>query len=432
MSRSDRTHIAGIAAVLLATISVQGIAGADTARADDGIRSRLDAVERDLGRNRVERETLSEAAGRAEAELRDIRLQGIALAREMHRRDEQITQIEGQIDALEADERTKAGDMHRRRAELAATLAALQRIARMPASTLLVVPRPPDDTIRSAILLRAAVPELHREARKLGREVEALAAVRERIGEERRLLGDAIAALEEERRKLAAATVQKAALLDATRTAERKAAQEVASLSARAGSMRELMENLARQKARQNRTPALRGPDFEPPPEPVGQTQPPETGGTAVPPEIAPRKTVSRPANMPPSTPAGPLPAPGRIDVAFGDVMPNGVTSRGVSIVTRPSSAVVAPKAGRVVFAGHFRGYGNLVILELDDKGHALISGMSTISATVGDEVLAGEPLGEMTPSTDAAPKLYFELRRRGQPVNPLPPEAAHRNKVSG
>jgi septal ring factor EnvC (AmiA/AmiB activator) len=112
--------------------------------------------------------------------------------------------------------------------------------------------------------------------------------------------------------------------------------------------------------------------------------------------------------------------------------MPNGTLSKGVFVVTRPSAAVVAPIPGRVVFAGQFRGYGNLVILELRDKGHALISGMSRIDAQVGDDVLVGEPLGEMTPSTGTAPKLYFELRRRGRPINPMPSDTARRNKVSG
>jgi septal ring factor EnvC (AmiA/AmiB activator) len=57
---------------------------------------------------------------------------------------------------------------------------------------------------------------------------------------------------------------------------------------------------------------------------------------------------------------------------------------------------------------------------------------MSRIDAQAGDEVLVGEPLGEMTPSTSTTPKLYFELRRRGQPINPMPSETARRNKASG
>ena len=147
----------------------------------------------------------------------------------------------------------------------------------------------------------------------------------------------------------------------------------------------------------------MRGPDFEPQPDiPVAGVKSES---------IAP-VTISR----------GSLPAPGRVITAFGEKLPNGTVSKGVSIVTRPAAPVVAPVAG----------YGNLVILELREKGHALISGISKIDAEIGDEVLVGEPLGEMIPSTNAAPKLYFELRKRGRPINPLPSGTARRNKVSG
>lgn len=401
------------------------------AQADAGLKEKLDTIERELDRNRSEREQAGESAEQTEAELHQIKLKGVALARELHRREEEILRLEDQIATLERDEREKAEDFGRRRADLAATLAALQRIARMPATTLLAVPRPPDETIRSAILLRAAVPELQREAEELGQEVAELAALRTRIGEEQRALGEAIAGLESERRKLDAATEQKTALLEQSRDAERKAAADIAKLSAKAGDMRELLERLSRQ----SRAPALRAPDFEPPPEPAEKPAPPPIRARD---DRRETQTAALPATPRPASPAQRLPAPdgmpvpGRIETAFGAPMDNGVTSKGVWIATRPGTAVVAPQRGRVVFAGHFRGYGNLVILQVADKGHALISGMTRITATVGDDVLAGEPIGEMTPSTDAAPKLYFELRRRGQPVNPLPPQAAHRNKVSG
>lgn len=416
----DRGPVTCAAAVLLAVLAHPG----PLAAAEGGIKSKLDAVERDLDRNRAEREKFGEAAGRAEAELREIKLRGVALARELHRRDEEISLLEDQIAILEHDEHAKAERLVRRRIELAATLGALQRIARLPATTLIALPRPPDDTIRSAILLRAAVPELQRQAGTLSKEIESLAELRQRIADDRKSLGTAVASLDEERTRLAASTARKLALLDSMRDAERKAAEDTARLSAKAANMRELLDRLGRQR----KDAALRGPDFEPPPEDPAK----DKNGAAAPATGLPKSP--RVALLAPRIvgPAGILPAPGRIVVGFGEVMPNGVTSKGISIATRPSAAVVAPHPGRVVFAGNFRGYGNLVILELRNKGHALISGLSKISASVGDEVLAGEPLGEMTPSTDAAPRLYFELRRRGQPVNPLPPAAANRNKVSG
>ena len=112
--------------------------------------------------------------------------------------------------------------------------------------------------------------------------------------------------------------------------------------------------------------------------------------------------------------------------------MPNGTLSKGVFIKTRSSAPVVSPTNGRVVFAGNFRGYGNLVIIELPNKDHVLLAGMVRVSTGIGDEVLAGEPLGEMAPSFGVLPKLYFELRKQGRPINPLPFKAAHRSKVRG
>ena len=373
------------------------------------LESKLEAVQQDLELNRANRARLGKAAQQAAAELRDVKQRGVELARQLYRHSAEAGDLEALLGDLEKRERTKAQKMVRRRTQLAATLAALQRIARMPAATLVAIPQSTDKTIRSAILLRAAIPELQQEAIGLGNDLRALSALRETIGAQKAALAVSLKQLKNKRQQLAALTVKKLDLLNSTQNAERNAARKAAHLSAKAGSLRELLENLSKRR----RKPALRGPDFEPQPD---NTLPESKSAS-----IAP-VTISR----------GSLPAPGRVITAFGEKLPNGTFSKGVSMVTRPAAPVVAPVAGRIVFAGQFRGYGNLVILELRDKGHALISGMSKIDAEIGDEVLVGEPLGEMTPSTNAAPKLYFELRKKGRPINPLPSGTARRNKVSG
>lgn len=373
------------------------------------IENRLEAVQQDLDKSREKRANLDKAARKAAAELRAVKRQGVNLARKMHRHSADADRIEAQLNSLEERERTKTEKMQQRKAQLSVTLAALQRLARMPTATLVAVPQSTDNTIRTAILLRAAVPELQRDAMSLGDDLRALTSLRDQISADKVALTDSLARLKAERKSLAALTSDKFKLLKNMKSAERAAAQKAARLSARAGNLRELLEKLS---IRQNR-PALRAPGSDP----VALIPVP-----ARKPAVTPPVTISR----------GVLPAPGRVVTTFGAKMPNGTLSKGVFVVTRPSAAVVAPIPGRVVFAGQFRGYGNLVILELRDKGHALISGMSRIDAQVGDDVLVGEPLGEMTPSTGTAPKLYFELRRRGRPINPMPSDTARRNKVSG
>jgi murein hydrolase activator len=388
------------------------------------LESKLEAVQKDLDKTREQRAGLDRAARKAATELQSIKRRGVALARKMHRHSTDAGSLETRLEELEHQERIKSAKLVRRRTQLASTLAALQRLARMPAVTLIAVPQSTDKTIRSAILLRAAVPELQRDAAELGNDLRTLTALRDRIGIDKTSLAESLQYLENERKKLAALTADKLTLLKSMQSAERTAAQKTARLSARAGTLKELLERLTTspqsQSQLQSRAPRL--PELQPPP-------PPNTPA----PKLALSRPIPRPPAAAPVTIArGALPAPGKVITAFGQKMPNGTLSKGISIITRPAAPVVAPVAGKVVFAGRFRGYGNLVILELSDRGHALISGMSDISAQIGDKLLVGEPLGEMTPSTNAAPKLYFELRKRGRPINPLSSDTARRSKVNG
>jgi septal ring factor EnvC (AmiA/AmiB activator) len=416
MKRFRPDRISRNAAALLIAVALTSAAGADE------LRSRLDALQRDIDRTLSDKATLEKTAEKTEEEIRTLKLSAVRLATQLHDRSEAVDRIEARLATLVEQEAEKSGRLVRRRAELSATLGALQRIARLPTATLIAMPRPPDDTIRSAILLRAAVPELHREASALSDELRELARLQRKIGDDRTRLDDALAGLDRERTRLASLTARKMELLKSARTGEREAARQVASLSSQAGSLRGLVERL--EASRKEDT--ARGEEIASTPPATTARRAPQTQSPAQP--SSPSPTAAIPLEeLPPGVSSAPpsLPAPGRIVRRFGDKLDNGLQSRGVSIATRPSATIVAPHPGRVVYAGEFRGYGNLVILELPDRRHALIAGLGRIDAEIGDQVLAGEPLGQMSPSTNTAPNLYFEVRRRGQPINPLPSSAA-------
>jgi septal ring factor EnvC (AmiA/AmiB activator) len=127
-----------------------------------------------------------------------------------------------------------------------------------------------------------------------------------------------------------------------------------------------------------------------------------------------------------------PMPARGRVVLGFGQQDNVGQVSRGLTVETVELAQVVAPFDGEVVFAGPFRGYGLLLIVSLGEGYHVLLSGMSRLYGVVGQQVLAGEPVGEMGRGATASPRLYVELRRRGEPINPLPWMAAEKGKTSG
>ena len=134
------------------------------------------------------------------------------------------------------------------------------------------------------------------------------------------------------------------------------------------------------------------------------------------------------------------LPVRGQVVLAWGQTGEGGQPHRGVSIEARADAQVVAPFDGQIVFAGPFRGYGRILIIEHGEGYHTLLAGLGRIDVSPGQSVALGEPIattgnadpGGPVTSGIAGPVLYVELRRHGQPINPTPWLAASDGKVSG
>jgi septal ring factor EnvC (AmiA/AmiB activator) len=129
---------------------------------------------------------------------------------------------------------------------------------------------------------------------------------------------------------------------------------------------------------------------------------------------------------LPPPTPIRPS----------ADVTSVGLDDRGhetgITIAAVPGQPVAAPQDGRIVFAGAFKSYGLLLIIEHDSEYHTLLWGFSKLRVGVGDEVRGGEIIGVMDVVDGVSPNLGVEFRRKGRPVNPLPWLAGSSSKVRG
>ena len=126
------------------------------------------------------------------------------------------------------------------------------------------------------------------------------------------------------------------------------------------------------------------------------------------------------------------MPARGELVSRFDETTALGLSSKGIVIETRASAQIVAPYDGRVAFAGPFREYGLLLIIDHGEGYHTLLAGMGRIDVLLDQRVLAGEPVGVMDSIANEKPRLYVELRSKGHPINPLPWLAAQTIKVSG
>jgi septal ring factor EnvC (AmiA/AmiB activator) len=113
-------------------------------------------------------------------------------------------------------------------------------------------------------------------------------------------------------------------------------------------------------------------------------------------------------------------PVAGRLLRGYGDHS-EGVATRGQTISAAAGARVVSPCAGRAVFSGPFRSYGLLLIVECTDGHHVVLAGLGRLDADAGRRLLAGEPVGVMGAGTGGRGRLYLELRREGQPLDPRP-----------
>ena len=112
-------------------------------------------------------------------------------------------------------------------------------------------------------------------------------------------------------------------------------------------------------------------------------------------------------------------PASGQIARGFGAREGQGSASQGVYLRTSAGARVTAPAAGEVAYADTFRSYGNVLILNLEGGYALVLTGLDSTSVRVGDTVRAGQLVGAMGRSDIAAPELYVEVRRNGQPIDP-------------
>lgn len=96
---------------------------------------------------------------------------------------------------------------------------------------------------------------------------------------------------------------------------------------------------------------------------------------------------------------------------------PEGSPPQALTLLPRPGALVVAPAAGRVTFAGPYRGYGTIVIMEHDGGWTSLLTGLASSQVAVGQVLVAGSPLGQ---AAVRDPQITLELRRNGKRVNPL------------
>lgn len=399
MRQVDRPLLILLLAAVLATATVMPALAQGTIE--------LQQLEAKLEADRQRARALEKERRKTAAELSRLRRESIAAAKKSQQHERRLAELESELTGLAEREEAARTALGRRHFEMSGTLAALERISRNPPQTMLAFPDAPVRMVRSAMLLRGALPRVRAEAESLAGQLEELARIRERTRIQLTALAAATADLEQEQKQLADLLGAKTRLLKQTRTERRAIDRRIDDLAKRAASIRDLLAQIEADRKRREEEEKRRREETQ-------REAPPETDLAAV-----------KPAGLRPFPVDGPITSPtsGKILRRYGERSRRGQTERGITFATRPGAQIIAPHDGQVVFAGPFEGYGQILIIEHDGGYHTLLAGLARLDATLGQWVLTGEPVGAMGQGTidllGGVQGLYLELRRKGRPINP-------------
>ncbi len=389
----------------------------------------LKAVEQDLKQSQAEKERLQRESETLTRDLNKAQQNKIALAKDIQDQEYSILVLENRIADLEAETGKRGAVLARRDKQMNQALLALQRLALHPGDSLTLSPLAPDDAVRAAILLRTAVPTIAASSSSLQKELAELYRQRNEIVAQKEKVAAEAAALADKRLRLEAMIENKSTRQTTVAAKSADVAARVSSLAQQAEDLRALFAKLAEEKAKRQEAERAakkaaaekRAADIKAAKErAIAESKTGESKTVTIPPEPSPGSDDEPSQGRPFSKAKGtlPFPAVGKLAARYGEASAGG-TTKGITLVTRHGATVVAPYDGLVAFAGPFRGYGQLIIIEHTEGYHTLIAGMARMDATAGQRVLAGEPIAAMGDEGEAT--LYVELRRDGQAINPLP-----------
>lgn len=429
--------------VIVLTASLGGLpATAQEAVATSQVAAPADAIkqrEQELEAARAQQKSAAQLQEKLKADIAAIgqdrsklNQQLIDIAARVRGVEIRIGEAEVRLRPLDAREQQIRNSLDSRRSEIVEVLAALQRAGRRAPPALLVRPEDALQSLRTAMLLGSVVPEMRAQAERLVGDLNELIGLRKAIATERDQLGI-------DRDKLKGDQVQLASLVEERqrqqsaieKDMEAEGARALA-LSRQADSLQGLiarMEQDLKSAAKAAQTASLQGA-------PAALNGKPNLKALKDPGRLSPAIAFASAKGL------FALPVNGVKIREFGGSDGVGGVEKGISLATRAGAQVTTPCDGWVVYAGPFRSYGQLLILNAGGGYHVLIAGMERISVNIGQFVLTGEPVATMGTTSQVAsilaanasqPVLYIEFRKDGTPIDSGPWWAANEGeKVRG
>ena len=391
--------------IALAASLTLAITGARAGTADQA--QELSTVERQLQSSKSVQEIIAAGIDAAIREQEEISAKLVAISQRIQAAETSISGSEDELLKLNKEQVSILASLGEKQDVLSELLAGLQRLEQNPPPALVVEPNDVLAALRGAMMFGTIVPELREEADALARDLARLEQLGAGIKARKAAIGAEIASLEASLNDLTRLIERKKELVASGNTELAGERQRAKQLAGQAKNLKQLMESLAAERAKQAAAEENSRRKKE------AALQQPRLAFAGIRGKLA-------------------FPAQGQIIKHFGDGDGLGGRILGTAIATRDNAQVTAPADGQVEFAGPFRSYGEVLILNPGGGYHILLAGMGTITAGTGEFLRAGEPVGQMGngPSSvtllgegvqDGRPVLYIEFRNNTEAIDSGP-----------
>lgn len=360
----------------------------------------LGSLDLELKEQEKTREALSQKMQEIDETLDKTKENLIDVTRSVQENEDRLASLNARIESLELKKSVLEDKLATDKVSVSRLILALERIRRTPPEAMIARPESPYKTAQSAMLMGDIIPAINRHANGLKNNLETIETVARDLKIEQDEAHELSLTLQKQQEHLENLIEQRKDLYVQTDKDLKAREISIQKISLQAQSLKDLVSRLKDEEKRETaRRKKVEEEDRIANARPIPK------------PQKEPQESLKKGVQLPVS---------GAILTRYKEKDDLGAQSNGLTIEARAGSIVVAPMSGKIQFTGAFKRYGNLIIIEHENGYHSLVAGLEKIDTVVGQSVSVGEPIGKMPhKSLQTNSKLYYELRKSGNPVNP-------------
>ena len=336
----------------------------------------------ELAAKKAAHDALIQKSTALNSEVSDLKKNLVRISKDLRSSEENLSTTDQNLQGLEQRKSRVIKNLYKDQQAMGGLVSAVKKYSQTSTPDMLMQSTP-IDAARASLVMKSIMPRLQQQSTSLKSELAEIKKIEDDITTQRQIQTQQASKLNKQQDDLAVLLLRRQKMYQSTESQRLTQEKEVARLTKESKNIEDLIQKLKSKTKEESVAEADEGDESEGAPLPAHML----------------------------------LPVHGTVYTAFGQRDDLGAPSKGITFSTRSGAGVVVPLAGIVKFAGPFQKYKQILIVEHKGGYHSLIAGLARIDTVVGASLAAGEPVG--IAETTGSPRVYYELRRNGKPVNP-------------